>query len=230
MLRSRPVNKSLPINWPPGDSRVPTRHVQQEELGAALSTHSAIVSSNMNILLCLAAAVEGDLEALLVAPFDEKKQRDQFSALSISILREELIRLSSLERYLSYFATIYGIKTRDILSSSQFSSLRLLFNLRNLIIHASTLRGKVIRKADSLYLYIDDPFYMDILKSAAILLNLGESFYCLPEELLGCNVLVDALLDNSRTGVLSLYEQVTQNWPDVKPDCSLPWISAKTAV
>lgn len=224
MLRSRPVNKSLPIHWPQDDSHVPTRHIEKEELDSALSTHLSTVSSNTNILLCLAAAVECDLEALLVAPFDENQERDKFSAVSISILREELIRLSSLERYLSYFATIYGIKPRDILSASQASSLRLLFNLRNLLIHASTLRGKVVSEADRRYLYVDDPFYMDIVKSAAILLNLGEAFYCLPEALLGCNVLVDAMLENSRTGVLSLYEQVTRNWPDVKPACSLPWI------
>ena len=226
MLRSRAVNKSLPKHWPRDVFDVPTRHVEKDDSVSAMLTYSSMVSSNTNILLCLAAAVECDLEALLVAPFDENQDRDKFGAVSVSILREDLIRLSSLERYLSYFATIYEIKPRDILSANQLSSLRLLFSLGNLIIHASTLRAKIVNETDSgrRYIYVDDPFYMDIVKSAAILLNLGESFYCLPEELLGCNVLIDALLENCRTGVLSLYRQVTQNWPAVKPACSLPWI------
>ncbi len=215
-LKSRPVDSSLPEHWPYDRFNSPPKERNDDEAVALLRQHSSLVSSNINIVLCLAAALESNLEALLIAPFDRNRSRDEFDALSVSIFREELIKLSSLERYFAYYAKIYGAKPRELLSSKQSSCFTLLFNIRNMIIHASALQARVIFEPNRAYAHVDDPFYLDIVKASAALLNLPDNFYCLPESLLACNLLVDTLRETCWASVSALRDHVTKKWPELK--------------
>lgn len=222
MLRSRPHNDALPDHWPSSRFNDHPAKSNVDEIHAAMASHTSLLSTNINIILCLTALIESDLESLLVACLGEETPRDEFGALSVSLLREELIRLSSLDKYLDYFDRLYGAKPREIIPPDSYMALRLLFNVRNLIIHASALRGQVVREQKFAYILVNDPFYLDIVKVSATLLRLPSEFYCLPESLLGCNRLIDILVARSQESITLLMKYIVNKWPSLKPDCYAP--------
>ena len=222
MLKARPICNGLPEHWPRALDA--TRTETGLDLDAHLGREVAITSANVNILLCLAAYTESDLEEILLAAFPHGQERAEFDDRAVSILRSELIKLSSLERYFEFFQKLYGKHPRELLCDQTKTGVRLLFDLRNIVIHASALAGQWHCKDGQHYLMVDDPFYLSAVRTSAKLLGLPDTFYCLPESLLGCNQLIDILIQCAGDAISFLSRYVVEHWPDCKIAFHLPYL------
>ena len=108
---------------------------------------------------------------------------------------------------MDYYVKIYGISAREIVDSDESTCLAILFDMRNVIIHCSALSGKWIEEENRMYLYVDDPSYLELLKKVRKTMNMTERYYCLPESLLVWNDLVDRIVRSSHSAITKLSDQ-----------------------
>jgi len=227
MLKIRPSSDDMPQQWP--HVLDGTRPEQRDDSETESQRWTSRISSNVNVLLCLAAMIESDLEEILVAALPIDKTRAEFDERAVTLLRCDLIKLSSLERYFEFFRKLYETNPGKLMSDETRTGIRLLFDLRNIIIHASALQGRFVKEPEQLYRIVDDPFYLDVVKTSAKLLGLPPEFYCLPESLLGCNSLIDMLIQCSCDAISVLKAFVLKHWPDLDIRCMLPFLAQSVA-
>lgn len=214
LIDSRSKNSCIPKHFP---SEVIEHKDDEEKIDT--KQHVTDQSCNLNIILNSTAIVENSLECIIISPFNNiSSDTPKIIKSSLSVLKSELIRVSSLGRYFDYYQKLYNKRVKDIIEADELISINLLFDLRNIIIHCSALSAKVVSEENSAYLYVDDPFYLDVLKRVKRLMNLDEEYYCLPESLLCWNKLVDQLLINSHRVIVKL----TEFSKDALPSIDIP--------
>ncbi len=137
--------------------------------------------------------------------------------ITIDIIKKEVINISSLEKYFDFYKKIYQKKVKEILSKREIDFFILLFDLRNMIIHCSSLSAKWIKEEGHMYIFVDDTFYQLILNNVRQLFKTEKDYYCLPEQLLTWNNLVDNVLFNVLTAVekLILYSKEIYNYIEI---------------
>lgn len=211
LINSRSNNSCIPKHFPP---KVLEQKDDDEKIDAKQQLTD--LSCNLNIILNSTAIVENSLECIIISPFNTiSSDTPKIIKSSLSILKSDLIRVSSLGRYFDYFQKLYNKKVKDITEEDELMSINLLFDIRNIIIHCSALSAKKVIEENRGYLYVDDPFYLDVLKRVKRLMNLEEEYYCLPESLLCWNKFVDQLLINSHSVIVKLTELSKETLPSI---------------
>lgn len=214
LISSRSKDSCIPKHFPP---EVLEHKDDDEE--KVTKQHVTDQSCNLNIILNSTAIVENSLECIIISPFNNiSSDTPKIIKSSLSVFKDELIRVSSLGRYFDYYQKLYNKKVKDIIAADELVSINLLFDLRNIIIHCSALSAKLVFEENRAYLYVDDPFYLDVLKRVNRLMCLDEDQYYLPESMLCWNKLVDQLLINSHSVIVKL----TEFSKDALPSIDIP--------
>ena len=181
--------------------------------------YCSIQSFNISIILNSTAYVESTLEELLIAPSKNKMDvSDRIILESLKILKDEIIKISSLEKYINFYKKIFNKAVRDLVNQEEFMCVQLLFDIRNMVIHCSNMSGIVKKNNNIQYLYVDDPSYLSIVERIRKLFNLDNSYYWLPETLLYWNGLIDKIFVN----VLSFIKKISNYSKTVYPDINMP--------
>lgn len=204
LFKHRPHNFEIPPSFP-NETKDKKIKNNTDEL---LDIYSSIQSCNINIILNAAAYVENTLEALLVAPSSNTQiSSEHIITVSLKILRDEIIKMSSLEKYFDMYKKIYNKSIHDLVNKEELMCVQLLFDLRNMIIHCSILSGVVKKTPNNkiTYLYVDEQLYLSMLGKIKKIFSLDESYYCLPETLLYWNGLIDKIFIN----VLSFIKKIS---------------------
>jgi len=176
-------------------------------------------SCNVNIILNSTAIVENSLECILISPFNSiSSDTPKIIKSSLSVLKSELIKISSLGRYFDMYQKLYNNKVKNIIEDDELICMNLLFDIRHLIIHCSVLSAEFIEEDKRGYLYVNDSFYLEILNNVKKIMNLENDYYCLPESLLSWNNLVDQLLINSHKAIV----KITDYSKNILPSVDIP--------
>ena len=204
LFKHRPDNFEIPPSFP-NEAKDKKRNNNTDEL---FDIYNSIQSCNVNIILNTAAYVENTLEALLIAPSSNTQiTSEHIITVSLRILRDEIIKISSLEKYFNMYKKIYNKSISDLVNKEELICVELLFELRNMIIHCSVLSGvvKKLPNKEITYLYVDEQFYLSMLEKIKKIFSLDKSYYCLPETLLYWNGLIDKIFLN----VLSFIKKIS---------------------
>lgn len=210
-FKNRPKNNEIPPSFP-----FDINHEKQAEKADVTSTVSEVQSFNINIILNTTALIENSLEALLVEPLNARiSTSDGIISSSLKLLKEEVIKISSLEKYFQYFKKIYNKAVKDIISKDEMNFFEILFDIRNMIIHCSILTGKWQYDENHLYMYVNDSFYISLLEKIKKLFSLDNTYYCLPESLLYWNKLIDTIFLSVLTANEKMAEFAKSQYPEI---------------
>jgi len=216
LLKNRPISEDSPTSYFErlNEENKETEH-ENDDLEYSMNKSTEITSSNINIILNCAALTESAFEGLLIKPFGALGEKiSTNNDLALNILKDELAKVSSLGRYYNYFNKIYGKKVKSLITGNESLSIKILFDLRNMIIHASSLKGKTIVEPERKYHYVDDPFYKELLGSIIKLMLLNEEFYCLPESLISWNNLINLVIKNTSCALDKVYFFSKSTYPE----------------
>ncbi len=219
LYKNRPKCKKSPESFPNFD-KIKFTHSSEE-----LNSFTKTTSSNINIVLNTAAITEYMLETLLISPLGKPSDKDEnVSGVALNILKDEMIRISSLNKYFDFYFKIYKNKIRDLITDEEMMSINILFDIRHVIIHASALRAKwVCDEENRHYIYVDDPFYLNILSSVKKIMKINPDYYCLPETIISWNNLIDLLVIN----ISNAFEKIINNSKNIFPNVSYSILSLR---
>jgi len=107
-FKNRPKNNKTPPSFP-----FELMQTQKKNETDKLKKDSTIQTFNINIILNAAALAENSLEDLLVSPLETKvSSSEKIIDVSLKMLKEEMIKISSLEKYFDYYKKIYNKSIR----------------------------------------------------------------------------------------------------------------------
>jgi len=211
LFKSRPESRGAPPHFPSSENASEKNSPSANDMQSYCDASSA----NLNIVLSTAAMVEHSIENLLICPLGALSEKPiSVTDRALSIFKEELSRISSLHRYLEYYAKIYTTQIKKLISEKEWCCISLLFDIRHMIIHASVFRGKFIEEQEQAYIYVDDPSYVKMLNRIISLMCMNKDYYCLPYSIFDWSDLIDCLVLNVSSAIDKVVKHSRQVFPD----------------
>lgn len=94
---------------------------------------------NVSILIDLTVYLEGFISKILMTAIEKRKSNENEFSNRITKHLIEKISDSTWSKYKENFETVLGIKLSDITKDENFRSINLLFDFRNILVHANDL-------------------------------------------------------------------------------------------